>query len=179
MKPCRRNRKLIAWLVMDALEASETAQLNQHLRNCEGCRQYRREISMVKHRIASIDTRGALPSRRSVSRLPQIKKLTSGAPALQGLNWRFALSAVCAIMLGILIFSVLMRRSAAPSVPHPSNFVTSENPSADLLPTLGLYRAVANESLDELDDLLARQGKRPVAPSGLRGVSLALVKVGD
>jgi len=165
---------------MDALEASASARLNRHLRNCEGCDQYRREISTVRHRIASIETLEAPASRQSVSRLPQIKKLTSDTRALRGLNWRFALSAVCAIMLGILIFSALMRRPAALSVTPPSNFVTSQNPSTDLLPTLGNYRAVANESLDELDDLLARQGKRPVPPPpGFSGVSLALVTVGD
>jgi hypothetical protein len=40
MKPCAKNRKLIAWLALGALEARRAAALRAHLALCEGCRQY-------------------------------------------------------------------------------------------------------------------------------------------
>jgi hypothetical protein len=109
------------------------------------------------------------------------RKLAGGTLALPGLNWRFGLPALSAILLGILTFSALVRRPVPPPVRvHQANIVAAPSPSPLCCPHLGNYRAVANQSLDELDDLLARQSKRPVpAPPAFSAVSLALLKVGD
>jgi anti-sigma factor RsiW len=187
MKPCRKNRKQIAWLVMDALDSSEAAVLNRHLQQCEGCRGYRLELSRVKQRFSSPEllTMAEVPLRelpfRKVRSRTLTRKLAGGTPALPGLNWRLGLPALGAIIVGILAFSALVRRP----VPPPdrldqANSVAAPSPSAALLPTLGNYRAVANQSLDELDDLLARQSKRPIpAPPSFSVVSLAVLKVGE
>ena len=188
MKPCRKNRKQIAWLVMDALDSSEAAALNRHLQECEGCRGYHLEISNVKQRLGSAEllTTAELPlsefSFRKGRSRTWTRKIAGGTPALPGINWRFGLPAIGAIIiLGILAFSALVRRPVPPAVAiRQANIVAAPTPSAALLPTLGNYRAVANQSLDELDDLLARQSKQPIpAPPAFSAVSLALLKVGD
>jgi hypothetical protein len=187
MKPCRKNRKQIAWLVMDALDSSEAAVLNRHLQECEGCRGYHLEISRVKQRLGSAEllTTAELPlsefSFRKGRSRTWTTKLAGGTPALPGINWRFGLPALGAIILGIVAISALVRRQVPPAVAiRQANIVAAATPSAALLPTLGNYRAVANQSLDELDDLLARQSKRPIpAPPAFSAVSLALLKFGD
>ena len=187
MKPCWKNRKQIAWLVMDALDRSEAAALNRHLQECEGCRGYHLEISHVKQCLSSPELlrTAEVPLRELAFRKGRsrtwARKLAGGTLALPGLNWRLGLPALSAILLGILTFSALVRRPVPPPVRvHQANIVAAPSPSPALLPTLGNYRAVANQSLDELDDLLARQSKRPVpAPPAFSAVSLALLKVGD
>ena len=47
MKPCSNNRKLIAWLAVDALPASQAGELRAHIQDCPGCRRYLDEISSV------------------------------------------------------------------------------------------------------------------------------------
>jgi len=172
---------------MDALDRSEAAALNRHLQECEGCRGYHLEISRVNQLLSSPEllTTAEVPLRKLAIRKVQsstwTSKLAGGTPALPALNWRFGLPALGAIILGILAFSALVRRPVPPTIRvHQSNIVAAPSPSAALLPTLGNYRAVANQSLDELDDLLARQSKRPVpTPPALSAISLALLKVGD
>ena len=53
MKPCAQNRKLIAWLASNALDARQTRQLQAHLETCEGCRRYLAEISNVTERLTA------------------------------------------------------------------------------------------------------------------------------
>jgi hypothetical protein len=53
MKPCGKNRKWIAWLALDALEARQAVALREHLAHCEGCRRYWDEISNVMAGLAS------------------------------------------------------------------------------------------------------------------------------
>src|SRR5678810_581820 len=119
MKPCRKNRKQIAWLVMDALDSSE-AVLNRHLQQCEGCRGYRLELSRVKQRFSSPEllTMAEVPLRelpfRKVRSRTLTRKLAGGTPALPGLNWRLGLPALGAIIVGILAFSALVRRPVPP-----------------------------------------------------------------
>ena len=56
MKPCAQNRKLIAWLASNALEAQQARQLQAHLETCEGCRRYLAEISNVTERLAATES---------------------------------------------------------------------------------------------------------------------------
>ncbi len=57
MKPCSRNRKLIAWLALDALEAEQARNLRAHLETCEACRCYLEEVSAVRARLAAAEPR--------------------------------------------------------------------------------------------------------------------------
>src|ERR1039458_8624819 len=56
MKPCAQNRKHIAWLTLNALDARQKRQLRAHLETCEGCRRYLAEISNVTERLAQTET---------------------------------------------------------------------------------------------------------------------------
>jgi len=53
MKPCNKNRKLIAWLALDELEDRRARELRAHLENCAGCRGYLKEISNVTEKLAT------------------------------------------------------------------------------------------------------------------------------
>src|SRR3981081_1843275 len=51
MKPCLRNRKSIAWLAMDTLDARDASALRAHLETCAGCRAYLGEISSIVEKL--------------------------------------------------------------------------------------------------------------------------------
>jgi hypothetical protein len=74
-----------------------------------------------------------------------------------------------------------MRQPVKPStVPALAEVRPASIPSVNLAPTLANYRAVANASLDELDDLLARQSRRPVpTPPAYTAGTLALLRIPD
>src|SRR5216117_625254 len=55
MKPCSKNRKLIAWLSVDALPATQARRLRVHLEACPGCRRYLDEISTVAKTLAAAE----------------------------------------------------------------------------------------------------------------------------
>lgn len=175
MKPCRKNRKLIAWLVMDALEAAEAAELARHLQTCEACRRYREEISFVKQTVSSLELMPGLVDvkKRTYRHESRVSRAANRESRPLGLPlWRLALPAIVIVMFGLLVFSELERqRGVPPPVPAQSG------PATDLPPTLANYRAIANQSLDELDELLARQGQRPVPSPSAR--TLASLNVPD
>ena len=68
MKPCAQNRKLIAWLASNALDARQTRQLQAHLETCEGCRRYLAEISNVTERLAAAETNPDVQASESFHR---------------------------------------------------------------------------------------------------------------
>jgi anti-sigma factor RsiW len=47
MKPCSRNRKLLAWLALGELDSHRAAALREHVESCDGCRRYLAEMSSV------------------------------------------------------------------------------------------------------------------------------------
>ena len=78
MKPCSRNRKLIAWLALDALDAREAAALRDHLSVCEGCRRYWEGTSKVTEALASAQPDSELEAseffhRRVAERLQEVE----------------------------------------------------------------------------------------------------------
>ncbi|HZR19885.1 MAG TPA: zf-HC2 domain-containing protein [Verrucomicrobiae bacterium] len=189
MKPCAQNKKLIVWLVMDALDAPQAAQLQAHLRQCEGCRAYQAEIASVSQRIGrlpaaleaedeGIAAREVAPKSSGASRTTHFPTRNSRRVSF---NWGLALPALAVVALALVILSVLLKN------PLPtSRFVATNQPRfkvsapTSLLPTLGHYQAVANESLDELDDLLLRQSQRPVpSPPAPSANTFALLQLPD
>ena len=48
MKPCSRNRKLIAWLALGELDVRREADLRSHIQTCDECRRYQQEISNLR-----------------------------------------------------------------------------------------------------------------------------------
>ena len=171
MKPCAQNRKLIAWLAVNALEARQAQQLQAHLETCEGCRRYLVEISNVTERLAAAEATPDVQAsesfhRKVAGRLRSAKPDSLGetlATYLAMLNWRVVLPAFVALVL-IGVNVAIWRQS--PKVSQPpragTQIAAAADADSDLDPTLANYERVANRSLDNLDALLTKQGNQPL-----------------
>jgi hypothetical protein len=173
MKPCAQNRKLIAWLASNALDARQTRQLQAHLETCEGCRRYLAEISSVTEMLVATESNPDVQAsesfhRKLAGRLRTAKPNSIGeilAAYFRGtlLNWRVAVPAVTALaLIGVTV--VIWRQPPVVSSSPRAGTQTAAVPEADndLAPTIANYQRVANQSLDKLDALLTRQGNRPL-----------------
>ena len=173
MKPCAQNRKLIAWLASNALDAQQTRQLQAHLETCEGCRRYLAEISNVTERLVATEANPDVQAsesfhRKLAGRLRAAKPDSIGeilAAYLRGtlLNWRVAFPAIAAlVVVGVIV--AIWRQPPDVSSPKIAGTQTASVSDADndLAPTIANYQRVANQSLDKLDALLTRQGNRPL-----------------
>ncbi len=177
MKPCSKNRKLIVWLKLGALDARKAAALHDHLALCEGCRRYWEEISNVAEQLASAQPDSSLDAsecfhHRVAEKLRAAKSssvLENLAARLRGSmpNWRVALPALAVLVIAVYAL-VAPRRHPDISLPAPPA-VQIESASAsesDLAPTIANYQKIANQSLKKLDELLTRQGNErlPLTP---------------
>jgi hypothetical protein len=182
MKPCARNRKLIAWLALDALPARKAAALRKHLARCEGCHRYWEEVSSVMEGLAATAPCPELEAsehfhRRLTAKLRAVESssgLEDLAAWLRGSmpSWRVALPAL-ALALSALLAVVASRQhpAVAPSRPLAVETALNSASGSDLAPTLANYRMVANQSLENLSELLTRQGNRPLPPAPVYTVS--------
>jgi len=173
MKPCVKNKKLIAWLALDALDVRQAQTLREHIATCEGYRCYLAEISNVTKRLAAAE---AIPDvqtsesfhRKVAGRLRETEPDSIGeivAAYLAGLNWRVALPAVAAlVVIGVALGAWRQPPKMAVS-PHPATQITLvTSTDFDLAPTLANYQRVANQSLAGLDALLTQQGNQALPP---------------
>ena len=48
MKPCSKNRKLLAWLALGNLDDKQATALREHVATCEGCRSYLDELDAAQ-----------------------------------------------------------------------------------------------------------------------------------
>jgi predicted anti-sigma-YlaC factor YlaD len=171
MKPCAKNRKLIAWLALDALEAPQARQLRTHLETCEGCRRYLAEISNVTERLAAAETTPDIQASKSFHQ-KVAGKLRAAKPDSLGetlaayfrgflLNWRVVFPAIAAlVVVGVTIATWRQPREVASPPLAGTQTVSVSGADNDLAPTIANYQRVANQSLDKLDALLTRQGNR-------------------
>ncbi len=178
MKPCSNNRKLIAWLAVDALDDRQTRSLRAHLETCEGCRRYLAEISNVAQKLSAAATPpdiqaaesfhqrvlGALRAEETASTRETLLARLRGTL----LTWRVVLPTVGATALAIVALSLVARRPVPP-VPAPdvARAVLTPNAKSNLDPTISNYQMVAKRSLEQLDELLLRQGIRNPSPTPL------------
>jgi len=182
MKPCSKNRKLIAWLAVNALEVGRERDLRAHLKTCEGCCAYLDEISSVTEKLAVAETRSDLRLSESfhqklADRLSGEKSGSIWETLVENLranmmNSRPAMPLIGATALLIAVIYLMMR--------HPSVSSTSEssvvakaprNLEMDVAPTLANYETVANRSLENFDELLTMQGNRNLSPVPIYTVS--------
>ena len=178
MKPCSNNRKLIAWLAVDALDDPQTRSLRAHLETCEGCRRYLAEISNVARKLSAAatppDIQAAESFHQRVLSALRAEETGSAWETLLArfratlLTWRVVLPAVGATALAIVALSLVARRPGVP-VPAPTGAqaVLTPNAKSNLDPTISNYQTVANRSLEQLDELLLRQGNRNPSPTPL------------
>ncbi len=176
MKPCAKNRKLIAWLTVDALNAAQAAGIRAHLETCEGCRRYLQEISNVRRKLAATEVRSDIQAsesfhRRVLGALKEQETLPTWQAVAAQLrasmrNWRVALPAIAAAVVIITAFSLIMRRPVVtPVSPVTGQIATAPKAKSDLDPTISNYQMAANRSLENLDDLLTRQANRNPSPT--------------
>jgi hypothetical protein len=172
MKPCRKNRKPIVWLVMEALEEPAATALSVHLETCEGCRGYRDEILSVTQQVRSIETL-AQPSldyayRKSPVQRPAARRSSSFTLIRDGLRTsagrRFAVPLFCAFAIIVFLVAVYVRHPADSHSFAQLQVTKLPNPPTDLSPSIANYHTIANESLDQFDDLLTRQAKHASPP---------------
>lgn len=181
MKPCARNRKLIAWLALDELDPRKVTALRKHLAECEGCRRYWEEISNVTEVLTARSTAEcaerpdanlevAESFHRRVAEKLWADKSSSALENFAGwvhhwlLNWRMTLPAVAVLVLALTALLTL-RHHPASSPPAPVQIVSAYDSGSDLAPTIANYQMVANQSLDKLDELLTRQGNKSLTPA--------------
>jgi|ERR1051325_465430 hypothetical protein len=174
MKPCSKNRKQIAWLALDALDPQPAAALRDHLARCEGCHRYWEEISSVTKRLAAAQPDSNLEAsaffhHRVSAKLQAAERnsvLENLAAWFRGSapNWRVALPAVAALGIALLAM-VAVRHHSGPTRPAPRMDQAASSSGSDLAPTLANYQIVAGQSLEKLDELLTRQGNKPLPPA--------------
>jgi anti-sigma factor RsiW len=189
MKPCSKNRKLLAWLALDELDARRAGELCAHIQTCEGCRGYLEEISAVTESLAAAEVRPEIEAsesfhRRLAGRLEQPASLWENLVAQVAaarLNWRVALPALGAAALVIATLSIPLRQPVvSPHAPIGVQAVLPPAPRSDLSPTIANYQRVAIRSLDELDELLTRQANRNPSPAPIYTASIfALANAAD
>jgi anti-sigma factor RsiW len=174
MKPCAKNRKLIAWQALGVLDARRSSALRDHLDHCEGCRRYWEEVSNVTQRLASAAPESDLEAseyfhHRVVEKLQSAESssvLQIPVGWLRGslLNWRVALPLTGVLVIALVVM-VAPRHPPAVSLPAPATVqVGSPSTSSDLAPTIANYQMVASQSLEQLDELLTRQGNKSLPP---------------
>ena len=183
MKPCSRNRKLLAWLALGELDARRAGELRAHVETCHGCRRYLAEISAVTEKLAAAkmtpDTQASEAFHRGVvSRLRVAQSDSIWQPlfallAAARLKWRLALPVIGAAAVVIVMLSILTRQPSAPS-PAPTVVQTllPQDTRSNLPPTIANYQRIASRSLDDFDELLTRQSKRDSSPTPIYTASL-------
>lgn len=173
MKPCSRNRKLITWLALDALDDRRASALRDHLDHCAGCRRYWEEVLDVTEKLAVPDSdleASDFFHRRLVEKLraESSSALEILVAQLRGrrLNWRVVLPAAAVLVIGLAVIFT-SRHPPAVSLPGPATVqvASSSNAGSDLAPTIANYQMVASQSLEQLDELLTRQGNKPLPPA--------------
>ncbi len=177
MKPCSKNRKLIALLAADALPAAGTEPLRSHLQTCDGCRAYYEEISQVTYRLATTvrppEMQTSIFFHRRVlqglraAEAPSVWEKLIALVRSALLDWRLAvpLAAVAVIAVAVwLTYSppaavIKPNRTTAQIVPPPA-------PKSDPPPTISAYQSAARRSPEALDQMLMREAQRglPSAP---------------
>ena len=184
MKPCSHNRKLIAWLALGELDARRAADLRSHIQACAKCCRYLQEISNANHTLTTAQLTPDIEAsevfhRRLVARLRTERhqsfwgmwatRLTTGP-----LDWRVALPLTGAAVIVIASLVLLSRQPGVPPpVPGRTQSIVQPTPNNDLPPTIANYQLVASRSLDELDELLTRQGNRHLGPTTIYTASMS------
>jgi anti-sigma factor RsiW len=178
MKPCSKNRKLLAWLALGNFDVKQATALREHLVSCDGCRSYLDELVKVTTTLGAAEMRADIIATESFHRRvvaavkaeeprrvqPSIGELFRGTL----LNWRVAVptlgGTVVVLVVGFLL--VLRQGSEVPPPVHSSAHSVSEHSlDADFRPTIANYQMVANQSLEKLDQVLTEQGNKRLPPA--------------
>jgi len=175
MKPCTKNRKPIALLVLGELEAAQRKSLHSHLEECDGCHHYFEEISGLAEGLAKAEPRDNVQADekfhlRVVNKLRFAKKRSTAEALLEQfrwlhLNWRWGLYAGGTIVVAIIAMFAFLRPAKSPLAELPTRDLASETRVKHVVePTLSNYEMVANLSFERFDELLTEQGSKNLSP---------------
>jgi anti-sigma factor RsiW len=172
MKPCTKNKKLIAWLALNELDAAPAQELRAHLKTCPACGQYWREISAVcqAHSVAGGRLREVPASESFHHNLVRRIKQAGASPrsSLAGdllmrwlVGWRVVLPAGVCILVLLGIYHGSGRRPDPPRhIPAAPVSGSGASGSGYLEPSLSWYGGAADVSPEALDEILAKQALR-------------------
>lgn len=174
MKPCGKNRKLIGWLALDALDAREAQELQSHFKCCPGCSWYWHEMRIVAQNHLTVSATPLLLDGSDAfhekldSRIrggQQQSFETDGLDLLRRAirHWRVAAAAA-----GAVIFISIMAfrdRNHEAIVPRQKPLNPPTVATDDLEPTLSRYWTAANASPEALNKLLDEQEARRWFPT--------------
>ena len=189
MKPCAKNRKAIAWLTLDALEVQQAQQLRAHVETCEGCRRYLEAMSTAARTLQAAEIKGGVEASEAFHQRVTAAVIGQGGgwrmedgkgqgalprsgwgslmDSLRGtaLDWRVVLPVLGVVAMALVVVSLAARhRGAHASAPVASQGRPAPRSDGEFSPTIANYEFVANRSLDQLDELLTRQGSRNPSP---------------
>ena len=173
MKPCRKNRKLIAWLSLGELAPAQEQTMRAHLAQCEGCRDYYQELTRISEALTAATQASQMETsdafhQNVMRRLRGTEKqfiLPSFWPSLdlRRVNWRVAIP-VC---VSIAVCALLLFRAAVPPQPkqeYPTIAAVLAK-GDELSPSIWNYQVAANRSFARFDDLLTKQARRDLVAS--------------
>jgi anti-sigma factor RsiW len=167
MKPCSRNRKLLALLAVDELDLAKAQTMRGHIEECEGCRFYYQSMARVYS-----------GQRAIVEKLPEVEasfglhqavmakiRRTNGRSSdatPSTLNW-IRIGAVAASLV-LLVFCAMMFSRQKQEKPLARHEVTRPAPETkgpkEFQPSIAGYRKNAGKSFENLDALLNKEGGR-------------------
>lgn len=189
MKPCPKNRKLIALLSVSGLEDSSAKALRAHFEECPGCRGYLQEISNVVKNLSAANLEESFTTSPGFHR-KVMDSLRNETPASKSLlswlqwpwrQWGVARPIVAGFVVVLATLIAWQWPAGNPSpVPPISRAPSRPTAYTEPQPTMANYQMVANRSLEELDELLSRQGSRcfPSSPNPTTA-GLALLRMTD
>jgi anti-sigma factor RsiW len=174
MNVCRRKRKDIALLALNAIAGEPARELRSHLETCPGCRQYLAEISNVTERIRGAGIENGIEAsptfhRKVVAALRrQEPRPGTFATTVQTLLSRWRVSVPVSLVLLAIAAALILRpgkHQSPSSMPGDSSTgaAVSSGAPKDVEPTISNYSAVANRSLEQFDELLTQQANKHFA----------------
>jgi anti-sigma factor RsiW len=159
MNACLKNRKLIAWLAVDALDADRARELRAHIETCEECRRYFTEISGITQNLSVAQIapgiRASAAFHQQVVRSLQAEQRRPGWDALFAwlADWRVSVPAISTIL--VLLLAAFHHRHFEYPPANPVISTLASPPESQ--PTLSNFLWEANRSPEALDALLTKQ----------------------
>jgi hypothetical protein len=186
MKPCGKNRKLLVWLSLGELEQKQAAAIREHVRSCDGCRQYLAELSgsIEALRAAAPAEENEVPARFHQRVARAVRAADPRSPGrmvaeyLQAalLDWRVAVPLAGAIVTALVVWAPRGGHPLEGAPPETARHETAGPvPRRDAVMTPASYWMAAEVSFEELDERLTREGNRPPPPGQVYTPMMAML----
>ena len=188
MNPCSRYKKQIALLAAKSLSGKEATQVRDHLHQCERCRAYWNDLSLLCE--DHFDLAATLPTveanerfhQRWAGRITENERVLGNLPstvasllrAFAQSRWQTVFAFSVALTIAALLAFLASRPKAESPVVHLSSPPVSPvvTKKAVPQPTLMAYRMAASRSFEELDALLAKDADRLLPATPLMTASM-------